>query len=154
MCVFVSGTLNETFWCGRAGREAHLRDERITGLGVQRERLECRIQVTWDFAYREKDRFVRVHRWVRWVKLLHVIYRGGCARGVGRDDMRVCTGKPGRRRDEKGKRDINCGPRIKTALNWAHIASQYRYDTSVPVVFSTSVPLDSAAIAQVRDCAG
>jgi hypothetical protein len=32
-----------------------------------------------------------------------------------------------------------------------HIASQYRYDTSVPVAFSTSVPSGSAAMAQVRD---
>ena len=138
----------------RTGREAYLRDKRIPGLGMQRERLECCIQVARDFAYREKDRFVRVHRWVRWIKRFHVTYRGGCARGIGRDDTRICAGKPSRRREEKRKRDVNRGTSIKMAPNWAHIASQYRYDTSIPVVFSTRVPLGSAAIAQVRDCAG
>ena len=107
---------------------------------MQREHLEYRIQVTWDFVYWEKDRFVRVHRWARWIRRLHVTYRGGCTRGIRRDDMRVWSEKPGRR-EEKGKRDVNRGTSIEMALNWAYIASQYKYDTSVPVVFSTSVSL-------------
>ena len=62
--------------------------------------------------------------------------------------MRVWSEKPGRK-EEKGKRDVNGGTSIEMALNWAYIASQYKYDTSVPVVFSTSVSL---AVGLCRDC--
>jgi len=88
------------FEVGGQGENAYLRDKGITGLGVQRERLQYRIQVTWDFVYREKDSFVRAHSRVRWVKRLHVPCRGGRTRCVGRDEMRVCAGR-GRRKRER-----------------------------------------------------
>ena len=105
------------FEVGGLGENANLRDKGITGLGVQGERLEDRIQVTRDVVYREKDRFVRGYSWVRWVKRLIVPYRRGCTRGIRRDEMRVCAGNPGRGREGKGKEQINSGPSIKMTLN-------------------------------------
>jgi hypothetical protein len=103
------------YWMGRRKERGCVRDKRGTRLCVKRERLECHIKVTCDFAYREENRVARTQRRARRVESLDVLYRRGGTRTIWGNKMRICAGNASVQERRK-KKDTDLGQTTQNSI--------------------------------------